>query len=339
MRRSPFLPILLLLLLLVPALPARWAAAEDGSRWVGVRELGQVAVFPKRTAPATVVSHNDSRLSAEIRAKIRQIPVLAGQAVTPGQTLVEFVCDDYQIALRAAAAALELAATQEERAGILERQQAVPQEYGDQRRAELVAAQARQEKAALDVQRCRLTAPFAGIVLARLASEGEYADIGTPLLRLLATAQLEVSAQVPLDGSASLAAAAEFHLEVDGRRFPLRLRTLVPAVNPEARNREARLLFTGPPALPGTAGRLVWISPRPHLPADLVVRREAGLGVFVAEGNRARFILLPGAREGHPAALELPPATLIIDTGRHGLRDGDPIRIEGDHAGNLATPR
>ncbi|MFH7320533.1 efflux RND transporter periplasmic adaptor subunit [Desulfurivibrio sp. D14AmB] len=338
MRRSLFLPILLLLLLL-PPLPARSAAAENAPRWVATRELGQVAIFPRHTAPATVISRNDSRLSSEIRAKIKHIPVLVGQTVAPGQTLVEFVCDDYLIALGAAEAGLELATLQEERARVLEEQQAVPREYGEQRRAELAAAKARQEKAALDVQRCRLSAPFAGIVLARLASEGEYADIGSPLLRLLASEQLEVTAQVPLDGSTSLAAAAEFQLEVNDHRFPLELRILVPAIDPQARNREARLLFTGPPALPGTAGRLVWTSPRPHLPADLVVRREAGLGFFVAEGQRARFISLPEAREGHPAALELPPATLIIDTGRHGLRDGDPIRIEGGPGNNPASRR
>lgn len=215
----------------------------------------------------------------------------------------------------------------------------MPREYVDQRRAELAAATALQERAALDVERCSLTAPFAGVVLARLASEGEYADIGTPLLRLLATKSLEVVAQVPLDGSASLTAAADLHLEVDGRIFPLRLRTLTPAINPEARNREARLLFTGSPALPGSAGRLIWTSAHPHLPADLVVRRDPGLGVFVAEGDQARFILLPEAREGHPAALELPPATLIIDAGRQALRDGDPIRVENGPGGNSAVPR
>lgn len=90
MIRNFLSPILLLTLLTVAPPPAWPAAAEIAPRSVGVRNLDEIAVFPRRSAPATVVSLNDSRLSSEIRARIQRIPVLAGQTVKPGETLVEF---------------------------------------------------------------------------------------------------------------------------------------------------------------------------------------------------------------------------------------------------------
>jgi hypothetical protein len=58
-----------------------------------------------------------------------------------------------------------------------------------------------------------------------------------------------------------------------------------------------------------------------------VVRRDRRLGVFVAEGGRARFHPLAGAQEGRPAAADLAPDARIVVAGQLALRDGQ--RLEG----------
>ena len=78
---------------------------------------------------------------------------------------------------------------------------------------------------------------------------------------------------------------------------------------------------------PGAPGRLRWRHEASALPAHLLVRRDGVLGVMVADGERARFVLLPGAREGRSVSVRLPPQTLIITRGRHGLADGDEITV------------
>jgi len=51
------------------------------------------------------------------------------------------------------------------------------------------------------------------------------------------------------------------------------------------------------------------------------------LGVFVANGNRAKFIALPLAQEGRPAPADLDPDTAVITSGRYQLQDGDTVSV------------
>ncbi|WP_455216774.1 hypothetical protein, partial [Kaarinaea lacus] len=93
----------------------------------------------------------------------------------------------------------------------------------------------------------------------------------------------------------------------------------------KSRTREARLLFTENPALPGSAGELVWEQPSASLPADLLVKRNGKLGVFVLNDGQAKFVPLAGAEAGRPAIVNLAPATEIITQGRFRLQDGDSV--------------
>ena len=76
---------------------------------------------------------------------------------------------------------------------------------------------------------------------------------------------------------------------------------------------------------PGSTGRLKWQASLPHIPADLLVRRK-GVGFFVEDKGKARFILLKGAKEGEPAMYALPATENIIVKGRSRLTDGDDIQ-------------
>ena len=118
--------------------------------------------------------------------------------------------------------------------------------------------------------------------------------------------------------------------ELDGERYPLRLRRLPPVVDSRTRTRQARLEFTGAQAPAGSAGRLRWEAEVAYLPPSLLVRRAGGLGVFLIEDGKARFHPLPGATEGQPARVELPAATQLVLEGRQRLSDGDPVVLAPD---------
>ena len=72
-------------------------------------------------------------------------------------------------------------------------------------------------------------------------------------------------------------------VELDGERYPLRLRRLPPVVDSRTRTRQARLEFTGAQAPAGSAGRLRWEAQAAYLPPELLVRRDGGLGVFLLD--------------------------------------------------------
>jgi RND family efflux transporter MFP subunit len=259
--------------------------------------------------------------------------------VKAGDVLMRLDATDYQLAVQRAQAALhsvqaklELAEFQLERAQKLSQQDVVSEELLKQRTAEVKSLQAEVQSqqnafasAQRDFKRCEIRAPFRAVVKERLAFVGELANPGTPLLRLLDVEHMEVSAKVQSDDVESLQAAKTPQFSAQGRDYPLRLRAVTAAYDPLERSREARLLFTAAAALPGAAGNLVWRDARAHVPADLLVRRDGRLGVFVAENGKAKFIVLPDAQEGRPALATLAPDKAVIVDGRFGVKDGDEV--------------
>jgi RND family efflux transporter MFP subunit len=327
----------------------RWLLGLSAALWfvvveadpvpVSVQPLRAAAIERSFDAPATVVSLNESRVGVEIGGRIETIPVRVGDEVQVGALLTRLDCTDLEITERRAAAALAaleaqhtLAQQQLDRAERLARERSASEELVDQRRAELagLAAQVEGQQAALEaarrnVAKCAVRAPFPGIVLARLVSVGEFVDAGTPVVTLVDTQAIEVSARVPLADVDSLRSADRIFFADDRQRYRLTLRTLLPVVDPNARSREARLEFAGPRGLIGSSARLLWYGQGKYLPADLLVRRDDQLGVFILEADRARYLALPQALEGRPVAVDLPPETLLVVEGRQGLTDGEVV--------------
>jgi hypothetical protein len=165
------------------------------------------------------------------------------------------------------------------------------------------------------------------VVTERKASQGDYATPGTPILRLVDLEHLEVSAQVQQDDLETMKHARRLAFLVGKRRYPLRLRAVIPMLKRRIRSHEVRFLFTGATAPPGAAGRLHWEEPDVRVPARYLVQRKGHLGLFLAQQGRARFHPLPEAVEGLPARVTLPPDSLVIDAGRFSVEEGDPVKV------------
>jgi multidrug efflux pump subunit AcrA (membrane-fusion protein) len=190
-------------------------------------------------------------------------------------------------------------------------------------------ARAQRAVAVRNVEKCRIVAPFAGVVLERQAQVGALAAPGTTLLRLVDLAPPEIEAQVPAAQADKLPQASELAFDSQSRRYPAKLLRLSPIVDVAARTRIARLAFTGPTALPGSSGILRWEGGRARLPAELLVKRDQSLGAFVVENGRARFMPAPDAQEGRSFIMTLPPQTLVVIRGQQGLNDGQPLTVDG----------
>lgn len=330
-------------LLAAPALAPGPALAQQApaAKPVTVQTVAALAQPVERSAPATVLSEQDSVLAAQITARVKTWQARVGDAVAAEAPLLQLECDDYEHALRRAEAALAgtaalltLAQQQVERAKRLSQTRHVSAETLDQRQAELAAAraeraaqQAARDGAELNVQRCRVRAPFAGVVAERLADAGETVAAGAPLLRLVDTAQVELSAQLAAEDAADAARAGSWRFQAQGRDWPARLRALLPVVDARARHQEARFTFDAAAPPPGTSGRLLWQGARPALPPQFLQRRDGTPGLFITQDGRARFVPLTGAIEGRPLAVDLPPQTQVVVNGREGLNAGDRLKI------------
>jgi RND family efflux transporter MFP subunit len=337
-------------LALLPATAGAQTAPTAGSAPVAVTVAPAATVHfhPERDAPATVVARNESRIGAEIAARIAAIPFDVGQTVARGTVVVQLDPVDARLAvqqaqatLNAAQARLALAESQLERARDLHRQQFISAEALAQRetetavvRTEVATADSLLAGAQRTLDKTVVRAPFAGVVMARPGQVGEIAQPGAALLVLKETAAPEVSSPVPTAHVADFTAGAAFEFSAQSQRYRLRLLRLSPAVQAATRTREARLAFSeaAPPA--GTEGRLLWRAAQPHLPAELIVQRQVdgrtAFGVFVLDGERARFVPLADAQAGRPAASPLAATAQVVVAGQGALQDGAAV---------TATPR
>lgn len=312
------------------------------SKLIGAKSLSELQIDIVYSAAAEAVSLQSTTISAEIEARVVDIQAQTADEVPADSTLVHLDCRDYELQLQqaraeanAARAQLKLAQQRLNRTTALIDRKHVSQDVLDQQQTELDAAQAnveskavRTEQAITKLSRCSIKSPFRAAVTEIHVGIGEFVRSGTPLLDIEDLDHVEVSARVLPVEVASLLAAPNIFLEFSGLRFELAVDRISPIVDRTTRTHEVRLRFKSLAAPVGASGRVTWKERKPGLPADLLVQRDGKLGIFVLEGQSARFLHLENAVEGRPAAMDVSPETLIVTSGRHNLQSGDRIELE-----------
>lgn len=335
------LSLTLLLSACSKAAPEQEKATENAP--FKTQALSEIAVAVQYSAPATASSLNESTLKAEISARIDNIPARVGDVVKKGDVLVKLNCADARAQQQqaeanteAAKARAQLAAQQLKRALALKQKRSVSEELLGQRQSEAAAAQAEvkargaaQSIAHNQRQRCTIKAPYNAIVVERSGQVGELASPGTPMLKIVSTDDLEISAEIIPSDATSLEQTQNVQF-LTPQPYSVKLRALTAAVGSLTRTREARLFFTGQAPLPGTPGRLSWSDARLGLPSEFLSERQGRLGVFIVQDNTAKFITLKHAQEGRVVAVDFPADTHIITTGRTNVKDGDPLNNTED---------
>lgn len=308
-----------------------FAAEQDTSITpVTVKPLSELQVLPKYSSSATVVSLNNSQLSAEISARITDIKVNTGDQVKKNDTLIRFDCREINYGLQDARERRDLAQKEATRAKSLRQSSNIAERTFNQAQTEINRARISYKQQQLLASRCTLKAPFNGVITQKQGSMGELASPGSPLLQLVDSDNLEVSAKLLSEQINTLESSARIEFMADGKSYPLEIRSIVPVVDPVSHNREIRLKFKETPALTGTVGRLQWRIDSPHIPASVLLKRGEDVGVFALEDAAARFIKLSATDLSKDVTTELPSTTRIIVDGRYGLKDGDPVRLIGE---------
>jgi len=331
----------LLLQLSLIILSATTSVSAQDRITVKTANIADVASYPERSAPATVISLNVSTISARIAAQVDELPIRVGDIVEKDSVLAKLDCSDYKLAsseskarLDGLKAQIELAKRRLERTKKLTLKRSVSEEILDERESDLAvlntdyrAAMSKVKMAKLNASRCVVTSPFCALINERSSAIGQYANTGTALVKIMDIEQLEISAQVFNRDSEQISLSEKLFFEHADIRYPVSLRTVIPAINPETRNREVRLLFINDPALPGSAGKLIWRDKRAHIPGEYLLRRNNELGVFTIENDIARFIPVPSAETGRASPTSLATETPIVIEGHFSLKEGDAVTV------------
>lgn len=201
----------------------------------------------------TLEPYRRSTLMAQVPGVVQKVLAAEGQRVRAGDPLVVIRDEDYQLRLRQAQAGLEAAEAQARNAELqyrrlqeLRSQEAVPQSQLDVLEAGWKAAKAQIEVASANLALARkalrdtvITAPYDGIVVRRMISEGESATAmpPTPLVVVEKTDPLELKLQVPSSQADRVAVGTplKIRLPASGQEIDAQVTRLVPSANPGSR--------------------------------------------------------------------------------------------------------
>ena len=316
--------------------------AALAERQVDTIRFADIAETRTLQFPATAINLQLAAIAAESSARITAFPVQVGDFIEQGKLLVELDCKSALInqtriraAIKQLTARRKLTEQQLERARRLSTSSSISREELDQRKTQLDADNASIEEqeanlqdARQNVEQCKVTAPFSGMVVEKLSATGSYATPGLTLLKLLKTDAVEVEMELPSKRIAELQQAGNIVFNSQANKYSLKIRSILPVVNRNSLQQLVRLSIHSPTLPPGGSFGLVQFeSPAHFLPAAYVQKRNAVFGVFVVEDGKALFKILPDAEEAQSVATSLAPDTLIITSQLQLLQDQETITL------------
>ncbi|MBX2854551.1 MAG: efflux RND transporter periplasmic adaptor subunit [Rhodobacteraceae bacterium] len=349
-------------LVLAPSqIAAQGRAASVVVDFVDTREIAETAPVIGRLAPSV-----ESRVAARTAGVVAEVSVQVGSAVKKGDEIARLDDELHKIERRARAAAvaeaeagayvanaqLRLAEQALKRMDRLKDSTAFNQssfEDDEARVAEASAARLRayaaveSSRAALaradyDLARTKITAPFDGVVLEKMAQPGQYISVGDATATLLDLGGLEIEADVPTDLIGGLEVGAEFEIAFEaGGGGSAIMRAAVPQAALSTRTRPVRFsldlsaidasrLADGEAVtvyLPAGPARSVITAPK-----DALVNAVGGWVVFVVEdGKAASRPVTVGAPAADRVEIRsgLQPGDMVVVRGNERLRPGQPV--------------
>lgn len=288
---------------------------------------------------------------AEVSGSIDRVLVDVGDTVSRGQPLAEVDrrtwkvrLDQSEADLAAAVADLALAEKELARKKDLLSDKTISQAVFDRVQAQydLALAQVKRARAAHELaqrnyDRSVVKAPADGKVAARLVDPGEWADVGTPVVRLTTARRIKVAIKVPERWVKKLAGLESFTFTVAGEDAPrtATLYSVSPVVEGSSRSFEVVGVTPNPDGAlrPGMFANVRLEAPRATrslwLPGSAVVASDMPEVMLVENGRAVPRKVQTGRREQGKVEIVsgLSPDELVIER-LAGLTRGIPVKVE-----------
>ncbi len=312
---------------------------------VAIATAVTLTMKPSSTLPGSVVSLRDSVVASETSGKVLSV-ALVGDVVQAGDSLAEIDPQNAQQLVAQRKAELERldslyryhsnyfarVGKESNDLGIPEITIAELKSNVETARADVARAKASLVAAENDLARTSIKAPFAGRVVGQSIQPGEFAQVGSPVARLVDTQNLEVSARVPAALVQPLAAGTMLEVDGMGRAMQAPLRALVPVGDAISRTMELRVTLQDSGLLVGSPVRVSLPTAVPRevvaVPRDAVILRPNNQYVFVVEeGTAYRRDVTLGYGEADMIEVEgeVSAGDTIIIRGGERLRDGQKV--------------
>jgi membrane fusion protein (multidrug efflux system) len=186
------------------ASPQQAGAPMGGSVPVAEFRVDTATVRLPLELPAQLYVEHDAVVVARSSGTIDGLYAELGDRVQPGQLLARLESADQSIALAGAEAAFESMTRTAARTRLLKKGGGATAADSEQVEFQLRQADVQRRKAQRDIELTRVTAPFAGMVTARLARPRRFVAVGDTLFRITESSPLFARVRVPESGARQL---------------------------------------------------------------------------------------------------------------------------------------
>ena len=318
-----------------------------------------MTMAPHTTLPGTVVSLRDAVIASEISGKILSV-ALIGDVVIEGDSLAQIDPRNAQQLVAQRQADLQRLESlytyhtnyykrvdiQENKLGIPEIGIAQLKSNVETAKADVAKAKASLTSAENDLDRTTIKAPFSGRVVSQSIQLGEFAQIGSSIVRLVDTENLEVSARVPAAMVQPIEQGTFLSVTGMGKSIQAPMRTLVPVGDAISRTMELRVALNNSGLLVGSPVRVSLPSAQAKeviaVPRDAIILRTDVQYVFVVneEGKAERQEVELGYAQDDMIEVigNVKTDDVVIIRGGERLRDGQAVAWQQQPAAvSLAT--
>ncbi|MEM7361046.1 MAG: efflux RND transporter periplasmic adaptor subunit [Pseudomonadota bacterium] len=326
------------------------AAAPSGPPPANVAiDFAQTMVMsPHTVLPGTVVSVRDAVIASETSGKVLSV-AFVGDVISVEDSIAEIdpqnaqqMVEQRRAELQRLESLYQYHSDYYKRVGVEENKLGIP-EIGiaelksnvETAKADVSRAKAALRSAENDLNRTSIKAPFPGRVVSQSIQPGEYAQIGSPVARLVDTVNLEISARVPAALVQPIEPGTLLSIEGNGLSFQAPVRALVPVGDSISRTMELRVTLKDSGLLVGSPVRVSLPSAAPKevvaIPRDAVILRTDSQYVFVIEEGKAqRRNVELGYAEGDMIEVigDVDANASVVVRGGERLRDGQQVSYE-----------
>ena len=230
---------------------------------------GPLPATPSASRPATerqeiraqLMPRRYTTIAAEIAAKIQQMPVLEGGSFKSGDTLVVFDCSLQQAQYQKSEAEVDSAEQTFKSNQRLSELNSVGLLELELSRSALAKAKAELSGSKAVVEKCIVTAPFAGRIAEQKVREQQFAQLGQPLLDIIDDSVLELEFLVPSAWLRWLRVGGGFQVQIDETRktYPARFIRIGARVDPVSQSIKVAAAINGRFAelMAGMSGRVL----------------------------------------------------------------------------------
>ena len=321
---------------------------------VAVQPVVRADVQDRVTAVGELIATHHAEIAAEIDGRVTELLLVEGQAVEQGTALLELdpakrrlTLASARARLRQAAASVENGRRQRDRQRELHDQRIAPRSALDDaqtrlrlQEAQLEAAQAELGVESRALEEATVRAPFAGLVVERRVSLGEYVQVGQPLVELVSLDPIEVEFRLAEIDSGQVRLGQPVEVGVapyPNQKFSAYVTVIAPTIDPQSRTLRVKAALDNAEGLlrPGLFARadlgLTLHEKVVLVPAAAVLQRVDGSVVFVvSEDDRAerRLVEVARFRENFVQVDSgVEEGERILVRGHADLLDGQRVRI------------